>query len=188
MNVWNVELKVPAWLAAMVAVLIVALALGTYHYQAVYQATDKALMALEGSVKQANETAAAELERLTAERDERQARLDKQAEDQEKKDADAKAEIERLAGELRDRPIRVRYVTAPSGAGSGGAASQAAGNPGTGPGDATASTGVLPDANSRRLGIALKEVETLSAAYNSCRSRLFNLNDGLYAMTLAGRS
>lgn len=104
MNVWNVELKVPAWLAAMVAVLIVALALGTYHYQAVYQATDKALMALEGSVKQANETAAAELERLTAERDERQARLDKQAEDQEKKDADAKAEIERLAALVE--PVR----------------------------------------------------------------------------------
>ncbi len=172
MNVWNVELKVPAWLAAMVAVLIVALALGTYHYQAVYQATDKALMALEGSVKQANETAAAELERLTAERDERQARLDKQAEDQEKKDADAKAEIERLAGELERRPIRVRYVTAPSGAGSGGAASPATGNPGDSPGNATAATGLLPDANSRRLGIALKKVETLSAAYNSCRSFL----------------
>ena len=44
MNVWNVELKVPAWLATMVAVLIVALALGAYHYQAVYQATDKALL------------------------------------------------------------------------------------------------------------------------------------------------
>lgn len=172
MNVWNVELKVPAWLAAMVAVLIVALALGTYHYQAVYQATDKALMALEGSVKQANETAAAELERLTAERDERQARLDKQAEDQEKKDADAKAEIERLAGELRDRPIRVRYVTATSGAGSGGAASQAAVSPGDSAGDATAATGVLPESNTQRLGVALTEVETLSAAYNSCRSVL----------------
>lgn len=188
MNVWNVELKVPAWLAAMVAVLIVALALGTYHYQAVYQATDKALMALEGSVKQANDTAAAELARLTAERDKEQARLDKLVIDQEKKDADAKAEIERLAGELRNRPVRVRYVTAPSGAGSGGAASQAAGNPGTGPGDATASTGVLPDANSRRLGIALKEVETLSAAYSSCRSRLFTLNGGRHAMALAGRN
>ncbi|QIW89237.1 hypothetical protein 8P_026 [Pseudomonas phage 8P] len=172
MNVWNVELKVPAWLAAMVAVLIVALALGTYHYQAVYQATDKALMALEGSVKQANETAAAELERLTAERDERQARLDKQAEDQEKKDADAKAEIERLAGELRDRPIRVRYVTAPSRPGSGGAASHAAVSPGDSAGDATAATGVLPESNTQRLGVALTEVETLSAAYNSCRSFL----------------
>lgn len=188
MNVLNIELKVPVWLIGMVAVLVLAMGLGTYHYRTVYQATDKALMALEGSVEQANETAAAELERLTAERDEKQARLDKQAKDQEKKDADAKAEIERLAGELRDRPIRVRYVTAPSGAGSGGAASQAAGNPGTGPGDATASTGVLPDANSRRLGIALKEVETLSAAYNSCRSRLFTLNDGRPAMALAGRN
>ncbi|QLI49497.1 putative membrane protein [Pseudomonas phage vB_PaeM_USP_25] len=172
MNVWNVELKVPAWLAAMVAVLIVALALGTYHYQAVYQATDKALMTLEDSVKTANDTAAAELARLTAERDERQARLDKLATDQEKKDADAKAEIERLAGELRDRPIRVRYVTAPSGQGSGGAASHPTGDPGDSAGNATTASGVLPPENSRRLGIALKEVETLSAAYNSCRSFL----------------
>ena len=174
----NVELKVPAWLAAMVAALVVALALGAYHYQEVYQATDKALLALEESTKQANATAAAELARLTAERDERQARLDRQAKDQEKKDADAKAEVERLAGELRDRPVRVRYVTAPSRTGSGGAANHAAGTSGTGPGDATASAGVLPDANSRRIGIALKEVETLSAAYSSCRSRLFALNGG----------
>lgn len=64
MNVWNVELKVPAWLAAMVAVLIVALALGTYHYQAVYQATDKSLMALEGSVKQALQLGRCRLVRL----------------------------------------------------------------------------------------------------------------------------
>ncbi|QLI49431.1 putative membrane protein [Pseudomonas phage vB_PaeM_USP_18] len=172
MKVLNIELKVPVWLMAIVAVLVIAMGLGTHHYRAIYLATDKALIALEDSVKQANQEAADKLARLTAERDERQARLDKQKKDQEKQDADAKAEIERLAGELRDRPVRVRYVTAASGQGSGGAASHPTGDPGASAGNATAASGVLPPENSRRLGIALKEVETLSAAYNSCRSFL----------------
>ena len=172
MNVLNIELKVPVWLIGMVAVLVLAMGLCTYHYRTVYQATDKALMALEGSVEQANETAAAELARLTAERDEKQARLDKQAKDQEKKDDEARTEIARLADELERRPIRVRYVTAPSRPSGGGAGSHPAGSADDSARDATAGTGVLPAENSRRLGIALTEVETLSAAYNSCRSML----------------
>ncbi len=127
---------------------------------------------LAGQVEQQSQQAERKLAELTAQRDMKQAALNKAAAEQESKDADAKAEIERLAGELRDRPIRVRYVTAPSGAGSGGAASQAAVSPGDSAGDATAATGVLPESNTQRLGVALTEVETLSAAYNSCRSVL----------------
>lgn len=156
-------------IATMVLMLALAWLVG---YQSGKESAGKDLARLQGMIEQQAEEAGQTLERLTAERDKEQARLDRLAAEQESKDADAKAEIERLAGELRDRPIRVRYVTAPSGAGSGGAASQAAVSPGDSAGDATAATGVLPESNTQRLGVALTEVETLSAAYNSCRSVL----------------
>ncbi|EIU1659686.1 hypothetical protein, partial [Pseudomonas aeruginosa] len=63
---------------------------------------------LVGQMKRQNREAADKLAELTAQRDMKQAALNKQAADQERKDADAKAEIARLAGELRDRPVRVR--------------------------------------------------------------------------------
>lgn len=157
--------------AGEIATLVLMLALAwLVGYQSGKESAGKDLARLQGMIEQQAEEAGQTLERLTAERDKEQARLDRLAAEQESKDADAKAEIERLAGELRDRPIRVRYVTAPSGAGSGGAASQAAVSPGDSAGDATAATGVLPESNTQRLGVALTEVETLSAAYNSCRS------------------
>lgn len=159
--------------AGEIATLVLMLALAwLVGYQSGKESAGKDLVRLQGMIEQQAEEAGQTLERLTAERDKEQARLDRLAAEQESKDADAKAEIERLAGELRDRPIRVRYVTAPSGAGSGGAASQAAVSPGDSAGDATAATGVLPESNTQRLGVALTEVETLSAAYNSCRSVL----------------
>lgn len=159
--------------AGDIATLVLMLALAwLVGYQSGKESAGKDLARLQGMIEQQAEEAGQTLERLTAERDKEQARLDRLAAEQESKDADAKAEIERLAGELRDRPIRVRYVTAPSGAGSGGAASQAAVSPGDSAGDATAATGVLPESNTQRLGVALTEVETLSAAYNSCRSVL----------------
>ena len=159
--------------AGEIATLVLMLALAwLVGYQSGKESAGKDLARLQGMIEQQAEEAGQTLERLTAERDKEQARLDRLAAEQESKDADAKAEIERLAGELRDRPIRVRYVTAPSGAGSCGAASQAAVSPGDSAGDATAATGVLPESNTQRLGVALTEVETLSAAYNSCRSVL----------------
>lgn len=159
--------------AGEIATLVLMLALAwLVGYQSGKESAGKDLARLQGMIEQQAEEAGQTLERLTAERDKEQARLDRLAAEQGSKDADAKAEIERLAGELRDRPIRVRYVTAPSGAGSGGAASQAAVSPGDSAGDATAATGVLPESNTQRLGVALTEVETLSAAYNSCRSVL----------------
>lgn len=126
---------------------------------------------LSGSVEQQNTQAQATLDRLTRERDEKQAELDQQAEDQEKKDAAAKAEIDRLAGELERRPFRVRVVTQAGscdrGAAGEGAADTAGGDRDTGP-----AYGVLPPENTRRLDAALIEVETLSRAYSQCRARL----------------
>ena len=126
---------------------------------------------LAGQVEQQNQQAEQKLAELTAQRDIKQAALNKAAADQERKDADAKAEIERLAGELRDRPVRVRVV-AQAGSCSGSAAGDAAARAEDRAGDAGTADGVLPAENTRRLSAALSEVEILSAAYSSCRARL----------------
>lgn len=127
---------------------------------------------LAGQVEQQNRQAEQKLAELTAQRDIKQAALNKAAADQERKDADAKAEIDRLAGELESRPVRVRIVTSPAGDCSRGAAGDAAARAEDRAGDAGTADGVLPAENSRRLGAALTEIETLSAAYSSCRAML----------------
>ena len=127
---------------------------------------------LAGQVEQQNQQAERKLAELTAQRDIKQAALNKAAADQERKDADAKAEIDRLAGELESRPVRVRIVTSPAGSCSGGAAGDAAASAEDRAGDAGTADGVLPPENTRRLSAALTEIETLSAAYSSCRARL----------------
>ena len=126
---------------------------------------------LAGQVEQQNQQAERKLAELTAQRDIKQAALNKAAADQERKDADAKAEIDRLAGELRDRPVRVRVV-AQAGSCSGSAAGDAAAPAADRAGDTGTADGILPPENSRRLSAALSEVEILSAAYSSCRARL----------------
>lgn len=128
--------------------------------------------ALAARVEEQNSAAALKLAELTRERDEKQALLDQQAADQEKKDAERKADIDRLTGELAARPVRVRVVAAPGGSCSGSPPGEAAGPTQPGAGSAAPAYGILPELNSRRLGIALKEVETLSAAYSSCRATL----------------
>ena len=135
---------------------------------------------LEAAVRQQKNLATERLAELTAERDRKQAELDKSAKEQEDKDREAKTEIERLAGELADRPVRVRYVTT-AGQCGGGPDTDPATAAGAGAGSAAPAYGVLPEPNSRRLGAALKEVETLSAAYNSCRARLLRGHKQTYA-------
>lgn len=128
---------------------------------------------LQEQVRTQNDRAAAKLAELTQERDDKQALLDALAADQEKKDAERLEEIERLAGELRDRPVRVRIVTQPGACGSG-PAGDGAGPADPGAGSEAPAYGLLPESNSRRLAGALNEVERLSAAYNSCRARLLH--------------
>lgn len=159
--------------AGEIATLVLMLALAwLVGYQSGKESAGKDLARLQGMIEQQAEEAEQTLERLTAERDKKQAALNKAAADQERKDADAKAEIDRLAGELESRPVRVRIVTSPAGSCSGGAAGDAAASAEDRAGDAGATDGVLPPENSRRLSAALTEIETLSAAYSSCRSRL----------------
>lgn len=131
------------------------------------------LSELSGRVEQQNIQAGQRLKELTAERDEKQARLDRLAADQEKKDEQARDEISRLAGELERRPFRVRVVTSPRDCG-GSSAGEGSARPAAGAGDSASAYGVLPAENTRRLDAALIEVEQLSAAYRSCRAMAFD--------------
>ena len=159
-------------IAGEIATVLLMLALAwLVGYQGGKESAGKDLARLQGMIEQQAEEAEQTLERLTAERDKKQAALNKAAADQERKDADAKAEIERLAGELRDRPVRVRVV-AQAGSCSGSAAGDAAARAEDRTGDAGTADGILPAENTRRLGAALTEIETLSAAYSSCRAML----------------
>lgn len=158
--------------AGEIATLVLMLALAwLVGYQGGKESAGKDLARLQGMIEQQADQAEQTLERLTAERDQKQARLDRLAAEQESKDADAKAEIERLAGELRDRPVRVRIV-AQTGDCSRGTAGDAAARAEDRAGDTGTADGVLPPENTRRLGAALTEIETLSAAYSSCRAML----------------
>ena len=160
----------------IVALLVLALILSAQknHYRDTLRAVAKLYNTLNADVERQKKEAGAKLAELTAQRDMKQAALSKAAADQERKDNDAQAEIARLSGELRDRPVRVRVVATPAGSGScgGSAAGDAAATAEAGSGDAAAGYGLLPAENSRRLADAIEEVETLSAAYSSCRARL----------------
>lgn len=157
-------------IAGEIATLLLMIALAwLVGYQGGKESAGKDLARLQGMIEQQADQAGQTLARLTAERDEKQARLDRLATEQESKDADAKAEIERLAGELRDRPVRVRIVAGDCSRGAAGdAAARAEGRSG----DTGTADGILPPENTRRLGAALTEIETLSAAYSSCRAML----------------
>lgn len=146
----------------------------TWHYKAAYEKELTSHSKLTGEVEQQKAQAAARLEELIRERDERQAMLDKQAAEQEEKDAKRLEEIERLTGELATRPVRVRVVAAPGGGCGGGAQSEEAGTAESSAGGAAPTYGVLPEFNSRRLAGALSEVERMSAAYSSCRTALMS--------------
>lgn len=159
-------------IAGEIATLLLMLALAwLVGYQGGKESAGKDLARLQGMIEQQADQAEHTLARLTAERDKKQARLDRLAAEQESKDADARAEIDRLAGELRDRPVRVRVVAQAGDCGRG-AAGDAAARAEDRAGDTGTAYGVLPPDNSRRLGSALTEIETLSAAYSSCRAML----------------
>lgn len=154
----------------MISYLIVAVFCFVIGYQ---QAAMKH-RELMGAVKQQKNLAMERLIELTAERDQKQRALDRAAKEQESKDRDAKNEIQRLAGELADRPVRVRIVTEPRQCG-GGPASDTATTASAGAGSGTQASGLLPESNTKRLGAALTEIERLSAAYTSCRNTLFRV-------------
>ncbi|MFG8059038.1 hypothetical protein ACEOPW_34105, partial [Pseudomonas aeruginosa] len=113
--------------AVLAAIALAGLVASTLTYRHLYQDATANLKSLSDQVERQNAKAEAKLAELTAQRDMKQAALNKAAADQERKDNDAQAEIARLAGELRDRPVRVRIAPAAGGGCSGGATGDAAG-------------------------------------------------------------
>lgn len=157
----------------LIALAITGLAVFGTGYALGSKASALKLEELRGQISRQSSQAKVTLDQLTKDRDEKQAALDKQAQLQEGKDDAAKDEIARLNGELANRPVRVRVVAA-SGPCSGSATGDATTGTETGTGDDATTSGLLPESNSRRLRAAIAEVETLSAAYSSCRRRLLD--------------
>ena len=156
------------------AVLLVVLGLSTWHYRAMAKTTGLALQVQNAAVVATNTAAQRLLEQRTKERDAKQAELDKRAKAQEKTDEEAVTQISADDQRQRSAPVvvRVRDCTRDAGRGGGSAPSGAAATAGASAEDAGAASGLLPEAGSRRLADALTEIETMSAAYASCRSTL----------------
>lgn len=111
---------------------------------------------------------------LVAERDAKQKELVALRADQDERDQYAQREIDRITDEFNRRPTRVRLVKSVCPGDSGLPNSGPASPSGDSAGDSTEGTGVLHPENTRRLGIALNELEKMSAAYASCRAALLN--------------
>jgi hypothetical protein len=158
----------------VLAVLVVVLGLATWGYRTQLKATSFALATQSTAIVQQNLAAAALLKTRTAERDAKQAELDRRATAQEKTDGKAVVQISADDKLQRAAPVRVRVQNcARDAGGSGGrAAGGGAGPSQAGAGDAGPASGVLPEAGARRLADALTEIETMSAAYSSCRARV----------------
>ncbi len=127
---------------------------------------------ITGRVEQQKAHAKQLLDTLTAERDAKQAAIDKVYKEQEQKDAKAKTDIDRLADELRARPMRVR-IECPSGKSGSSAPNQKTASTHHRAGNSSTTYGLLPAANSERLANAISAVEKLNAAYSSCRNKLY---------------
>lgn len=143
-------------------VIVISLAMAALGYQVGTQKYN--LLAAE--VEKNNRAAELELERLTAQRDKKQAELNAAYQKQEEMDRVAQTEIDRLSAELVSSAIGVRIK---AGACSDGTSGRAAASASDNSKDGAATSGLLPESNSRRLAAALASVEQLSAAYTSCR-------------------
>lgn len=152
--------------------LVVVLGLATWGYRTKLKAVSFALATQSTAIVQQNLAASALLKTRTAERDAMQAELNERAAAQEKTDGKAVAQIGADDKQQRSAPVRVRVLDCTRDArGSGGSApGGAAAATEAGAGDAGAASGVLPQAGARRLADALTEIETMSAAYASCRA------------------
>lgn len=158
----------------ILAALVVVLGLATWGYRTKLKAVSFALATQSTAIVQQNLAASALLKTRTAERDAKQAELNERAAAQEKTDGKAVAQIGADDKQQRSVPVRVRVLdcTRDAGRSGGGSASEAATATGAGAEDTSSASGLLSKAAAGRFADALTEVETLSAAYASCRTRL----------------
>ncbi len=162
-------------LSAVALALAALLGGAASHYRTQALAARQELQALRGSIALQNQAARQRLAELQSRRDAAQAALDSAYRTQERNDAAAYDEILRLRGELQRRPVRVRIQPRPPadcGPGGTGAPGDAASGAGPGAPDPAPSHGLLPAGNTARLVAVIQEIETLNAAYASCRASL----------------
>jgi hypothetical protein len=156
------------------ALLVITLGATAWGWRAEVKVANSKLAILNASVKQQNRDAATLLATRTRERDELQAKVDAAAAAQEKVDETAQQKIADLQRRLGSSDVRVRVAAGTCRPSSGSAQGKAARGAETGQGDATPGSGLLPAENTRRLADAVAEMETVSAAYASCRARLLH--------------
>lgn len=161
-------------LMAVALCLCVLFYLAAGHYRNKASQATAQLVALQSEVDARNTVAANTLKTLAHERDTLQAQFTTFRNAQETTDAANKQEIDRLSGELVHRPVRVRLVSqvASCGASGGGTTSNQTATAHVGDADIAQAYGLLPAANSERLGRVINEAETINAAYTSCRNTL----------------
>lgn len=159
----------------VLAVLVVVLGLAMWSYRTQLKVTSFALATQSTAIVQQNLAATALLKIRTAERDDKQEELNKRAAAQENADGKAQGQIAHDDRRQCAAPVRVRVLDCARDArsGSGRASGQTAAAAGTGAEDAGAASGVLSRAAAGRFADAVKEVETMSAAYGSCRADLY---------------
>lgn len=161
----------------VLAGLVLVLGLSTWQYRRMFKATDFALAVQNNAITAQNLAADRLLKTRTAERDALQTQLNARAAAQEKTDEKAVDQIAADDKRQRVAPVRVRVhnCTRDDGPSGGGAPGSPAAAAKAGAGDADASSGVLPEAAARRFADALKEVETMSAAFSSCKVDSFEV-------------
>lgn len=168
------DLKTPV--IYVLAVMVTVLGLATWHYHAMAKTTGLALKVQNAAVVATNTAAQRLLEQRTKERDAKQAELNKRAAAQEKIDETAVTQITADDQLQRSAPVvvRVRHCTSDAGRSGGSASGRTTGTAGTGAEDPSAASGVLSKAAAGRLADAISEVETMSAAYSSCRADAYS--------------
>jgi hypothetical protein len=156
------------------ALLITALSLSAYYYSNRYIATRDKLLLLEHDVSVNNKQASDKLKQLTVERDAKQLALNELHKKQEEKDERAKIDIQRITNQLRSNTVLVR-VKPSANACDRVAAADTPTNAVASAADTDARSGILSDVATERLASAIIEIETMSAAYSSCKAKLSSM-------------
>lgn len=153
--------------AAIISVFLALIA----TYFAGKASGEKGLAYLQGQLAQQQAQADEKLKESHTNALAMQKKAQEKLEQQQEKDRENIERIKDLQRALASQPIRVRYQ-ATSGASGKCAASAQDKSTSAGTTNRTEASRLLPESNSQRLAAAIAEIETLSAAYSSCRATL----------------
>src|SRR5690554_114808 len=120
--------------------------------------------------KQQESQLKADYKKAQKELEQKQKELNKIAQQQGKKDEQAKIQIKSLTNELTNQLVRVRVQPEANQCSGAGASTNK--DTADSEGNRSEAYGLLPEINTKRLARAIEEVETLSAAYSSCKNTL----------------